>query len=134
MSLSSAPALYLLISPCRNEAEHMRRTLDSVVAQSSPPALWVIVDDGSTDGTLARLRSHAARDGRLRVDGTQEDHDHALCRGCGTVFDVDRSCYPLPQAPRCLPRGLDVVSVRVEYDVICSRCGDGEPGTDQTTV
>ena len=29
----------------------MRRTLDSVVAQSVRPDLWVIVDDGSEDGT-----------------------------------------------------------------------------------
>ena len=42
---------YLLISPCRDEAKHLRRTLDSVAVQSVPPALWVVVDDGLTDGT-----------------------------------------------------------------------------------
>ena len=42
---------YLLISPCRDEAEFMRQTLDTVIAQSVPPTLWVIVDDGSTDDT-----------------------------------------------------------------------------------
>jgi glycosyltransferase involved in cell wall biosynthesis len=42
---------YLLISPCRDEAEFMRRSLDSVVAQSIRPAVWIIVDDGSTDET-----------------------------------------------------------------------------------
>ncbi len=42
---------YLIISPCRNEADFMRKTLDSVVAQSVLPAKWVIVDDGSTDET-----------------------------------------------------------------------------------
>ena len=79
------------------------------------------------------IRKVAAQDGRLRVDGTRGDHDLALCRRCGAIFDVDRSCYPLPQAPRCLPRGLDVVSVRVEYEVICSACGDGAPDTDPPT-
>jgi Glycosyl transferase family 2 len=44
---------YLLISPCRDEAQYLRRTLDSVAAQSVRPALWVIVDDGSTDATCA---------------------------------------------------------------------------------
>ncbi|HKI64161.1 MAG TPA: glycosyltransferase family A protein [Burkholderiales bacterium] len=42
---------YVLISPCRNEAQYMRQTLDSVIAQSVQPAKWVIVDDGSTDET-----------------------------------------------------------------------------------
>ena len=45
------PRAYVLISPCRDEAAHMRRTLDSVVAQTVRPAQWVIVDDGSTDAT-----------------------------------------------------------------------------------
>src|SRR5687767_9721328 len=40
---------YVLITPCRDEAKYARRTLDSVAAQTVRPALWVIVDDGSTD-------------------------------------------------------------------------------------
>jgi glycosyltransferase involved in cell wall biosynthesis len=50
---------YLLVSPCRDEARFMRRTLDSVAAQSLPPARWVIVDDGSTDETPAILAEFA---------------------------------------------------------------------------
>jgi len=46
-----------LVSPCRDETRYLRRTLDSVAAQSVPPALWVVVDDGSTDETPAILRS-----------------------------------------------------------------------------
>lgn len=42
---------YVIVSPCRNEAEYMLNTLDSVVKQSVLPAAWVIVDDGSTDST-----------------------------------------------------------------------------------
>ena len=40
---------YCLVSPCRDEADYMVRTLESVTNQSEPPALWVIVDDGSSD-------------------------------------------------------------------------------------
>ena len=45
----------------------MRRTLESVMAQSVPPALWVIVDDGSTDDTPAILESYCSRMSYLRV-------------------------------------------------------------------
>lgn len=58
---------YLVISPCRNEADYMRRTLDSVVAQTLRPKLWVIVDDGSTDDTPRILAEYAARHDWIRV-------------------------------------------------------------------
>jgi len=51
---------YLVVSPCRNEAAYMRRTLNSMVAQTERPTLWVIVDDGSTDQTPAILAEYAA--------------------------------------------------------------------------
>jgi glycosyltransferase involved in cell wall biosynthesis len=58
---------YVVISPCRDEAQYLRRTLDSVAAQSVPPALWVIVDDGSTDETPAILEKYARGLPYLRV-------------------------------------------------------------------
>jgi cellulose synthase/poly-beta-1,6-N-acetylglucosamine synthase-like glycosyltransferase len=58
---------YLLISPCREEAQYLRRTLDSVAAQSARPVLWVVVDDGSTDETPAILEEYAHRLPYLRV-------------------------------------------------------------------
>ncbi len=60
-------ARYVLISPCRNEQDYMRETLDSVIAQTVPPALWVIVDDGSTDATPAILAEYAARHDWIRI-------------------------------------------------------------------
>src|SRR5215475_15374079 len=69
MSLSNVTPSrsYLLVSPCRDEAEYLRRTLDSVAAQSVPPALWVVVDDGSTDETPLILEEYARRLPYLRV-------------------------------------------------------------------
>lgn len=52
---------YLIISPVRDEAQYARRTLDSVTRQTIPPARWVIVDDGSTDGTSEILAYYAQR-------------------------------------------------------------------------
>jgi len=58
---------YVLISPCRNEAQYCRQTLDSVIAQSKQPTLWVIVDDGSTDATPAILAEYAAKHAWIRI-------------------------------------------------------------------
>lgn len=48
--MSTLPA-YVLITPARNEAEFLELTIRSVVAQTVRPLKWVIVSDGSTDGT-----------------------------------------------------------------------------------
>lgn len=58
---------YLLISPCRDEAKYLRYTLESVAAQSVKPALWIVVDDGSTDETPAILEEYARRLPYLQV-------------------------------------------------------------------
>jgi glycosyltransferase involved in cell wall biosynthesis len=50
----------LLITPARDEAVHLERTIRAVAAQTRRPDLWLIVDDGSTDTTpevLARAES-----------------------------------------------------------------------------
>ncbi len=57
----------VLISPCRDEERTLERTLASVEAQSQPPALWIVVDDGSTDRTPEILREAAARIPYLRI-------------------------------------------------------------------
>lgn len=58
---------YVLISPCRDEAAYIRKTLDSVAAQSFPPSLWVLVDDGSTDETPKIVEEYARKLPYLRV-------------------------------------------------------------------
>jgi hypothetical protein len=45
------PGQYVVITPARNEAAFIELTLKSMVAQSVKPLKWVIVSDGSTDGT-----------------------------------------------------------------------------------
>lgn len=58
---------YVIISPCRDEAEYMERTLHSVVTQSVLPKLWLIVDDGSTDRSPEILSKFAEKYSFIRV-------------------------------------------------------------------
>lgn len=74
---------FLAVSPCRNEAAHLRRSMDTVVAQSARPTLWVVVDDGSTDETPGILAEYAARLPWLRVV-RREDRGHRAV-GAGVV-------------------------------------------------
>ena len=50
---------YVLLTPARNEAKFIELTLKSVVAQTFRPLKWVIVSDGSTDGTDEIVRKYA---------------------------------------------------------------------------
>lgn len=53
------PPKYALITPARNEARFIDLTLSSVVRQTLKPAKWVIVNDGSTDGTAEIVARYA---------------------------------------------------------------------------
>lgn len=50
---------YVLITPCRNEADYIEGTLRAVIAQTARPQKWVIVSDGSVDRTDEIVRSYA---------------------------------------------------------------------------
>ncbi|BDP40611.1 transcriptional repressor [Deinococcus aetherius] len=50
-----------------------------------------------------------------------EDHHHAVCRGCGAIFDVDAEAMPcIPVA--ALPPGFQVTEVRLEFMGLCPDC------------
>jgi glycosyltransferase involved in cell wall biosynthesis len=52
---------YVLITPARNEVQFIELTIQSMVAQTVRPLKWVIVSDGSTDGTDDVVRQYAAQ-------------------------------------------------------------------------
>lgn len=77
---------YAIISPCRNEQDYMRRTLDSVVAQSARPDLWVIVDDGSTDSTPQILAEYADQHDWIHVVSKPDRGHRAVGPGVIEAF------------------------------------------------
>jgi biofilm PGA synthesis N-glycosyltransferase PgaC len=52
---------YIIISPVRNEADYLPRTIDSVLSQTIRPSQWIIVNDGSTDETARVIEEAAAQ-------------------------------------------------------------------------
>jgi poly-beta-1,6-N-acetyl-D-glucosamine synthase len=56
--MSSLPT-YVLITPARNEAQFIELTLKSVVSQTVQPLRWIVVSDGSTDGTDEIVQRYA---------------------------------------------------------------------------
>jgi GT2 family glycosyltransferase len=50
---------YALVTPARNEKEFIELTLQSVVTQTKTPIRWIIVSDGSTDGTDQIVQKYA---------------------------------------------------------------------------
>lgn len=58
---------YVLITPTKNEESFIGETLASVIRQSVRPVEWVIVSDGSTDGTEALVRDAAQRQPWIRL-------------------------------------------------------------------
>ena len=59
--VDTGPLRYVLITPARNEAAFIEETIRSVIAQTVRPLKWVIVSDGSTDGTDEIVQNHAAQ-------------------------------------------------------------------------
>ena len=87
---------YVLITPARNEATFIELTIKSVVAQTIQPARWVIVSDGSTDGTDAIVSRYAAEYPWLvlvRMPARAERHFagkvHAFNAGLAAIQDAD---------------------------------------------
>ncbi|HTV04891.1 MAG TPA: glycosyltransferase family A protein [Acidobacteriaceae bacterium] len=50
---------YVVITPVRDEEKHLASTIESMLRQTVLPKEWVIVDDGSTDGTAKILDDYA---------------------------------------------------------------------------
>jgi poly-beta-1,6-N-acetyl-D-glucosamine synthase len=92
---------YAVVTPMRDEAQHLPRTIESLVAQRHRPACWVIVDDGSTDGST-EIAERAAREHRW-ITVLRAPASHARARGAPIV--------------RAFNTGLAAVGARPEFVV-----------------
>jgi poly-beta-1,6-N-acetyl-D-glucosamine synthase len=59
--MNPANKRYVVVSPVRDEESHLRFTIECMIAQTIPPTEWVIVNDGSTDGTGKIIDEYAGQ-------------------------------------------------------------------------
>ena len=74
MSASNLP-LVSVITPAYNVGPYIGEAVDSVLAQSYTNFEYLIVDDGSTDETVAEIERRAETDSRIRL--IRADHGGA---------------------------------------------------------
>jgi glycosyltransferase involved in cell wall biosynthesis len=87
---------YALITPARNESEHIELTIQSMIAQTYLPVKWVIVSDGSTDQTDEIVRKYLAQHAWIelvRMPGRKQRHFagkvHAFNAGYDCLRDLN---------------------------------------------
>jgi len=122
---------YLLITPCRNESDFMRQTLDSVASQSIQPAKWVIVDDGSTDDTANILDEYAKKHSWIQIITRPDRGRRAVGPGVIEAFyagyetvnpdDYDYLCK-LDLDLRLPPRYFEILMERMAADQRLATC------------
>jgi len=98
---------YLLITPCRDEADYIQNTIDSVSIQSVLPAKWIIVDDGSTDATPALLAVAQKKHPFIEVVRREDRGARAVGSGVVDAFYA----------------GLETVDIS-DYEYLCKLDGD----------
>ena len=73
-----------IVIPCFNRERFLPETLDSLNAQTFSDWEAIVVDDGSTDGSLSIARDYARRDARFRALCREGGHNGAnSCRNKG---------------------------------------------------
>jgi len=82
MGRNSLPCVSVIV-PCYNSEATVRETLDSVLAQSFEDWEAVIVNDASTDGSVAILASYGQKDSRFRLLCHEENRGLAATRNTG---------------------------------------------------
>ncbi len=90
MSRYNARMNVAVVIPTYNRAEYIEQTLDSVFAQTRPPVVVVVADDGSTDDTKARISAWAARTSHLVFYVVQTNAGAPAARNLGLARLNDR--------------------------------------------
>jgi glycosyltransferase involved in cell wall biosynthesis len=104
--LSDLPPLFSVITPTFNRARTIRRAIESVRAQTFEPFEYIIIDDGSTDGTHELIADLLATDPRIRYEYSK-NQGTSLARDLGVSFARGRYLTFLDSDDEYLPTHLE---------------------------
>ena len=123
---------YCLITPCRDEAQYARLTIESVAQQTLPPALWVIVDDGSTDGTAEIVEDYAARLPYIRLIRRADSGRRRVGAGVVEAFNVGYASITPAEFQYVCKMDLDLVLPPMYFEGLVRRM-EAEPRLGSTS-
>ena len=118
-----ALSLVTVIVPAFNAEATIDATLASVRAQTHDELEILIVDDGSTDGTAAKVLRHAAEDPRVRLI-TQDNAGVAVARNRGIAEATAKLVAPIDADdlwhPRKIARQVEEMRRNPELALVCT--------------
>jgi glycosyltransferase involved in cell wall biosynthesis len=99
----------------------MRRTLESVAAQTLPPTLWVVIDDGSTDATPDILREYAQKLPYLKVVRRADRGGRSVGPGVVEAFYAGLETVDLDDYDYLCKLDLDLVLPPRYFELLVAR-------------
>lgn len=126
--------LISVVMPVRNLGRYVGPSIDSVLSQTFRDFEFLIIDDGSTDGTTSLLDSSAKRDPRIRIlrgpsDGISKALNIGIAQARGRYIarmDGDDLCLPAR-----LERQVGFLESHPDHVLVGCRCTlidpDGRP-------
>lgn len=67
---------------------------------------------------LGLVRRVSTLGGSAVYDSRTEAHDHAICRVCGRLFDLEGTAIP----PAAAPKGFEVERAQLQVVGVCAQC------------
>jgi glycosyltransferase involved in cell wall biosynthesis len=94
IEVDSAIETHLIVTPARNEAENLQRLGGCLVEQTWRPDAWIVVDNGSTDGTQEVVRKLGRVHDWIRLVSIPSDANPARGRSSVRAFNAGVMAEP----------------------------------------
>ena len=82
-----------VIMPALNVAKYIRQCMESVINQTLKDIEIIVIDAGSSDGTLEILKEFEAKDSRVKlINSEKRSYGYQMNKGISIAQGVYRDC------------------------------------------